>query len=26
VLTELLSRDGYVVEIRRPASERPLGG
>jgi hypothetical protein len=26
VLTELLSRDGYVVEIRRPGSERPLGG
>ena len=26
VLTELLSRDGYAVEIRRPASERPLGG
>ena len=26
VLTELLSRDGYVVEIRRPVSERPLGG
>jgi hypothetical protein len=26
VLTELLSRDGYTVEIRRPAGERPLGG
>ena len=26
VLTELLSRDGYTVEIRRPVSERPLGG
>ncbi len=26
VLTELLGRDGYTVEIRRPASERPLGG
>jgi hypothetical protein len=26
VLTELLSRDGYVVEIRRPGSERPIGG
>jgi hypothetical protein len=26
VLTELLSRDGYTVEIRRPVTERPLGG
>jgi len=26
VLTELLSRDGYTVEIRRPAGERPLSG
>jgi hypothetical protein len=26
VLTELLSRDGYTVDIRRPVSERPLGG
>lgn len=26
VLTELLSRDGYTVEIRRPAGEHALGG
>lgn len=26
VLTDLLARDGYTVEIRRPASEKPIGG